>query len=279
MMRGRHYSDPVVQRAWRLLLICFLVIGLLFVLCPLLSVLFLSLNSRQVYAGRWVSTPTFKWYILLPHEIDGMAWGNTLWLSAGVTAVACFVAFLSALNWWKPLRLCTLLVLGFGVASVPAAAYSIALSHCFELVGIESSSGVILAVADVLWVLPFCTAVILLGMSRVTRNQLMAAWELSGGRRIVVVWWVVVPAVAGSITGALSIGLLLTTNEYVRAGYLGGPLELLGRVIYGKLSSGTDPTVYAITGANLAVSVLVVSAIVAMLGRRRRVTVPKTPGG
>jgi spermidine/putrescine transport system permease protein len=261
---------------WRLVsrLVMLLILGasVVVVLSPLLAVLILSFSDESVFAGRWVSVPTLRWYFLLPREIDAEAWLNTVYLSVGVATIATLGGTLIALNWWNRTRVYMLLALGFGIAIVPTAAYSTALSHSLALVGVSHSSALILAIADVVSVLPFSALVVMLGVSRVSRTQLMAARELSQGRITVVAFRVIFPPAYGAIVSGFCLAFLLTANECVRSMYLGGSFELLGKVVFGKLSSGTDPTVYSITGLNLVVSsCLVVSSWYALIGRKERI--------
>ena len=73
-----------------------------------------------------------------------------------------------------------LLALGFGIAIVPTAAYSTALSS-LALVGVSHSSAPDTLLRMWYLALPFSALVVMLGVSRVSRTQLMAARELSQG--------------------------------------------------------------------------------------------------
>lgn len=47
------------------------------------------------------------------------------------------------------------------------------------------------------------------------------------------------------------VALLLTSNEHVRGKYISGSRQLLSEYIYGKMQSGTVPTIYALSGVNV----------------------------
>ena len=53
--------------------------------------------------------------------------------------------------------------------------------------------------------------------------------------------------------------------------YLGGPITLIGKTVYGRMSSGTDPTVYALSGVNVLLAVGMVLILQFTVQQVRRV--------
>jgi ABC-type spermidine/putrescine transport system permease subunit II len=202
--------------------------------------------------------PTLEWYSALPKEVEGDIWPNTLMLVLPVAVMGAIGGFVCALNWWTPARAYTLLALGFGIAALPSAAYATAFVHCFRLLGMSNASLFVLIVADVLWVLPFCTVIVMAGIGNIRETQVRSALEMAGGKRSAVIRTVIVPPVLPSFVSALLVAFLLSTNEYVRSTYMSGAIQLMSKYVYGKMSSGTDPTVYALTGVTLAFAFMVV---------------------
>jgi ABC-type spermidine/putrescine transport system permease subunit II len=235
-----------------------LAVTLCLVLAPLGCVLILSFGRGQVFATNWAMTFTLEWYSKLPKEVEGDIWRNTLMLVLPVAVIGAIGGFVCALNWWIPARAYTLLALGFGVTALPSAAYAVAFVHCFRLLGLTTSSLFVLIAADVLWVLPFCTVIIMAGIGHIQENQVRAAIEMAGGKRRTVIRSVILPPVFPSFLSALLVALLLSTNEYVRSTYMSGATQLMSKYVYGRMSSGTDPTVYALTGVNLVFAFVVV---------------------
>jgi ABC-type spermidine/putrescine transport system permease subunit II len=147
-----------------------------------------------------------------------------------------------------------LLASSFVISSLPAAAEAAALAYSFRLLGFHRSNTALLVAAHAVWVIPFCTIIILASFSAISDSQIGAAFELSKGRRTVVTRKVILPTVGPAIASSALIAFLLSINEYVRTMYLSGSIDLLSRKINGMMMSGTDPTVYAITGLNIALA-------------------------
>ena len=240
------------------------------VLAPLGCVLVLSFGGRHVTGAYRVTTPTLEWYSALPHEVGGDIWPNTLMLVLPVAIMGAIGGFACALNWWSPARAYTLLALGFGIAALPSAAYATALVHCCRLLGLTTSSMFILIAADLLWVLPFCTVIVMAGIGHIRETQVRSALEMAGGKRGVVIRRVILPPVFPSVVSACLVALLLSTNEYVRSTYMSGAVQLMSKYVYGKMSSGTDPSVYALTGINLGFAFTVVLGVLVGIRISRR---------
>jgi spermidine/putrescine transport system permease protein len=260
-------SDLIVR--WGVLAV--LGASTLIVIMPLLSVLFLSVDDQLGVMNHVAHKLTLHWYFALPGELDDDVWSNTIVLTMVVAALGVIGGVCCALNWWERKRIYVLLAVAFGIAAVPGAAYATSLSHCFELLGVRESSAYILVIADVLWVMPFCAVVLISGVSRTTGSQLKAAMELTGGRRVLVAWTIVGPPAIPTIVSAFTVALLLTGNEYIRSMYLGGPITLIGKTVYGRMSSGTDPTVYALSGVNVLLAVGMVLILQFTVQQVRRV--------
>ncbi len=215
---------------------------------------------------------TIRWYLALFNSIDSGAWWNTLYVSGTVAVLGAALGFVGALNWWTPRRMYLLLASSFVISSLPAAAEAAALAYSFRLFGIHRSTWELLVAAHAVWVVPFCTVIILAAFSAVSESQVGAAFELSKGNRFVVARKVILPIVGPALASSALIAFLLSINEYVRTMYLSGSIDLLSRKINGMMTSGTDPTVYAITGLNIALALagLTILAVGIILSRRLR---------
>lgn len=231
------------------LLLAILIFGV--VVSPLISVCAKSFTYVDINHHTGM---TIQWYLELFQSISPAAWWNTLYVSGTVAILGATLGFMGALNWWSPRRIYFLLASSFVISSLPAAAEAAALAYSFRIVGIHRSSTALLVAAHAVWVIPFCTIIILAAFSAISDSQVSAAFELCKGRRSVVARKVILPIVGPAIASAALIAFLLSINEYVRTMYLSGSVDLLSRKINGMMMSGTDPTVYAITGLNIALA-------------------------
>lgn len=236
------------------LLRAFSVFVLLFVLTPLICVL-----VRSVADG---NTFTLRWYWALWRGVVPEAWRNTAELAATVGIVGSVAGFISALNWWERGSRTLVLAAAFSIAALPGTLYAVALAEGFRWMGLHRSSGVILGFAHFLLVLPFCTVIVMAGMTRITASQISAALELSGNKRALVVRTIILPVVWPSVVSAFVVGFLISANDYVRTAYLSGPTKYLSKYVHGQMSSGANPATYALGGTNVIVAALVVAAVV-----------------
>jgi spermidine/putrescine transport system permease protein len=97
-------------------------------------------------------------------------------------------------------------------------------------------------------------------MGSVRNSWLMAASDLgaSWGRRFLDV---TLPLIRPGLVSAFLFAFLLSLNEFSRAFYLVGRQNTLPIEMFGKMSSGANPTIYALSGAIFAVSILCVGLI------------------
>jgi len=237
------------------------------VVSPLVSVCAKSLTYVGAGHPRGL---TMHWYFALFQSISPASWRNTLFVSGSVAILGATLGFMAALNWWSPRRIYFLLAFSFVISSLPAAAEAAALAYSFRALGIHRSTMPLLVAAHAVWVVPFCTIIVSAAFSAISDSQISAAFELSKGRRIVVAKKVILPNVRPAIVSAALIAFLLSINEYVRTTYLSGSLDLLSRKINGMMMSGTDPTVYAVTGLNVALALAGLAVLTAGIALSRR---------
>jgi spermidine/putrescine transport system permease protein len=250
-MSGWTKRGGIRDSMFKILVLFIAILVFAVVVTPLISVCAQSFT----YVGTdQHKTLTFHWYLDLFQSIGPAAWWNTLYVSGTVAILGAALGFMGALNWWSPRRMYLLLSSSFVISSLPAAAQAAALAYSFRLLGLHRSITALLVAAHAVWVIPFCTIIILASFSAISDSQIGAALELSKGRRTVVAKKVILPTVGPAIVSSALIAFLLSINEYVRTMYLSGSVDLLSRKINGMMMSGTDPTVYAITGLNIALA-------------------------
>ena len=121
----------------------------------------------------------------------------------------------------------------------------------------------------ILWSLPFAFTVILTSMATVKRSYVLAAADLGAN------WWqrttqIVLPLITPGLVGGAIFSFLLSLNEFARSSYLVGRQNTLPLLMFGKMNSGATPTIYALSGVILLVSILAVAAVMYLIARRRR---------
>ena len=150
---------------------------------------------------------------------------------------------------------------------VPGTIQGLGLSVMFKVFAVKSS-WLTVVVGHVLWALPFAFTVCLVSLGVVRPAMIAAARDLGAGP------WrafrdVTLPLVRIGIISSVVFSFLLSFNEYARAFYLVGRYNTLPLYMFGAMNSGASPTIYALSGAVLMISFVVVSALL-IIGRRQQ---------
>ncbi|MCD2177847.1 ABC transporter permease [Rhizobium sp. C1] len=254
----------------RLLLWTLAILSLLVIYAPPLYLVAISFNASLQPGLPGLSDLTLHWYATLPKETALM---NALWQSlfiAFVTAItATLLSLLAALayfelKWGRSLWFLAMVLPMF----VPGVIEGLALSAIFTHSGVKSSAATVIA-GHLLWAMPFAFIVILTSFAAVKPAYLMAADDLGASR------WrqfhdITLPLIRPGLTSGFIFAFLLSLNEFTRAFYLSGRQNTLPVVLFGKMNSGASPVIYAISGAILLLSILIVASVVLIAGRARK---------
>ncbi len=245
------------------------VVGLVVIYAPPFYLVAISLNPALQPGLPSLSDLSLIWYFKLASERGLLAALTQSALVAALTAlIATGLSLLAALG-HQELRqgrsawFMTVILPMF----VPGVIQGLALSVIFTRIGIKPSVLTVTA-GHLLWAMPFAFIVILTSMSGVRRSWLLAAADLGAGwgRRF---FDVTLPLILPGLISALLFAFLLSLNEFARAFYLVGRQNTLPIEMFGKMNSGANPTIYALSGAIFAVSILCVGLIVARQARLR----------
>jgi ABC-type spermidine/putrescine transport system permease subunit II len=237
-----------------------LLLALLIAVGPLVSIVILSVSGQKGSTGFW--SQTLGWYevALRDPRMLGAAW-STVAVALPVGLLGAAAGFTCALTWWYPRGKYVVVAICFLVSAIPADIQSFALTRIGRFLGIHQSSLVLLVIAHVLWVLPYCAILIIAGLNCMKVSVVEAAAE-RGRHRWGVVLYGLLPLMWPSVLSAFLVAFLMSANEYDRTSHLSGGTELLSQFVYGRMMSGTDPSVYAIASLTVVLSILL-SCVVA----------------
>jgi spermidine/putrescine transport system permease protein len=244
-----------------------------FLFAPVWSILLLSLspNSSQGHF-RFIDA---TWYLkAFASDTVREAWRNTLTIAfwTGITSAA--IATILGLSWWggrwRILVSCGLIVL----ALLPPDAYSLGLLVVYQGLGFKGASLWLVWASDIALALPYCTAVVFAVNSSVDVTLFAASMEF-GASRSVLFHRVILGLTWPGMVSAFIVGFLLSMNDYTRASYLSGSNQMLSLYVYGQMKSGADPSVYAIGGINVMVSLALFLSVLGLLKlAQRRISLP-----
>jgi ABC-type spermidine/putrescine transport system permease subunit II len=238
-------------------------VALLFLYLPLVPPILFSVGEAEATRSAF----TLRWYAEM--------WRNPLLVSAmGTTLTAGLIVALAA-----PLlgllaatairelgipRLVLLLMLL--PLFIPGVSMGLATAFFFRALGIPPSL-LAIAVAQVLWALPFATLVILTVMSTFDPVYLEAAY-MSGASRLRAFLDIELPLIWPGVVGAGTFSLILSFNETVRTAIVQGPLNTVQTYIWSTYKQiGLSPTLYALMSLLIVLTLALVAAFLAA-GRR-----------
>jgi spermidine/putrescine transport system permease protein len=227
-----------------------------FIYIPPLYLLLLSFNAGLLPTVPAPGEMSLKWYVALAGEermLRGLRQSVLLGLATAVIATLIAVPAALAYLEFRKRRAPWFNFVLFSMF-VPGVVQGLSLSVIFRVIGIKPSMLTMVA-GHLLWALPFAFIVILINLSAVRRNLMLAAQDLGASR-----WQtfrdVTFPLIRPGVIGALLFSFLLSFNEFSRAYYLVGAQDTLPIYMFGVMNAGTSPTIYALAGSTLAASFL-----------------------
>ena len=244
-------------------------LALLIIYVPPLYLLLLSFNPGLLPDVPSLTDVGLKWYgELLGEERMFAALRESLIVGLLTAVLATLVALPAALAYME-MRRGRVLWFNFVVFSmfVPGVVQGLALSVIFRVIDLKPTAWTIVA-GHLLWALPFAFIVILTSLSVLKRNLVLAALDLGASWPRAVVD-IVLPLIRPGIAGALLFSFLLSFNEFSRAYYLVGATDTLPIYMFGQMNAGTSPTIYALAGSTLMLSLACVGVVVLVLAWRR----------
>lgn len=265
-------GDPAIAGAGvgpRLLFNALLAAALVLIYAPAIYLLLASFNPGMQLGIVPPARFSLHWYFLLAGErrlvtalVESLIVGGATALVATPVGLSAALAFRAMARRRNAFFLFVLFAM-----FVPGTIQGLSLSVMFKVLAVRPSWFTV-AVAHVLWALPFAFTVCLVSLAVVRPSMIAAARDLGAGA------WrafrdVTLPLVRTGIVSAAVFSFLLSFNEYSRAFFLVGRTNTLPLYMFGAMNSGASPTIYALSGAVLIVSFAAV-AILLLLGRRRR---------
>jgi len=229
---------------------------LLFIYLPLVPPLVFSVATGEAGAG------TFT----LSHYIE--MWRNPVLIGAIVTSleVGAAVALIAPLlglaaamairELGLPRLILSLVLLPLFIPGVSAG---LATALFFRLVGIPPSL-LTIAIAQVVWALPFATLVILIAMTSFDPVYLEAA-SMSGANRLRGFIDVELPLIRPGILGAATFSLILSFNETIRTSVVQGGYNTVQTYIWATYKQvGLSPALYALMSLLIVLTLILVGA-------------------
>jgi spermidine/putrescine transport system permease protein len=257
----------------RMLFSTITVLSLTIMYAPVLYLLLASLNPDAQLGLVPPSRYSLTWYFALVEDrrLAG-ALAESVLVGLATAALATPIGLAAALAYRAMTRMRGIFLLVIVSAMfVPGTIAGLGLSATLKVVGL-TPSWVTLTMGHLLWALPFAAVVSLIGLSAVRPSTITAARDLGAGP-IRAFIDITLPLMRTNLVSSFVFAFLLSLNEHARSYYLVGRQNTLPLYVFGAMNSGASPTIYAFSGAVIAISVAIVALVFARLTRvaeRRR---------
>ena len=249
----------------------YLALGYTFVFLPVVVLVLFSFTSRDVPLPPFEG-PSLEWYRRIfgnDRMVDALV--NSVVLAAVSSFVATVLGFLGAYGiarhrsrWEGGIRYIIMAPI-----TVSYLIVGIGLLVTFHVMGVPKSLWAV-GVGHVVINLPLCFSIILAGLGEHQRNLERAARDL-GASELVALIRVTVPVSLPSILAAYCLSFTLSWDEFIIAFLLTRFDVTLPVMLFELLRGGSSPELNAAGSVvfGISMSVVLVAAAVAMIGRRR----------
>lgn len=233
-------------------------------LVPIASIIYLSFSN--------LNGDAFRWY----NEILGeQNFTNSLGLSVSVSlivgGISAIFAFFISLTWFDDRQFLVgfmaILILGL----MPPDVIALSISKLSQIVGMHRMNILFLTFALSLYCIPFCILLLWSRMYFFDKSLLTAARDL-GMTRWNITIKVIFPIVLPAIAACFLLSFLLALNEYPRTYYLSGAHQFVSEYLNGKLSAGTDESIYAGGSITVVMTIILIAGglFIGWLRKNRR---------
>lgn len=216
----------------------YILIGFMGILIlPIFSLFALSFNATD---GNML-----KWYLeIFKNESFISAFLSSLIASIFVGSLTLFFSFLISLSYFEVKTRLIVIFLVLIMGLMPPDISSVSINKLCQVIGFNRANLFFLYFGLILYCLPF-GIIILWTRYYFIDKQLIAAGEDLGLSNKSIVLKIILPLSKTALVSVFLFSFLLTFNEYPRTFYLSGSVEFLSEYLNGKLSSGTDNSIYA----------------------------------
>jgi spermidine/putrescine transport system permease protein len=216
------------------------------------------------------TTPTLKWYARLFNN-QFLLGAAKLSLTVGLATMASTVVMgLVTARAYRYLRRKSLFIVFMVLPIfVPGIVIGFDLIVYFKFLRI-SGGWLAIWLAHMLWVLPFIFIYLLTTLSSLDPNLIDAARDL-GAKEWQAFRYVELPLISNGVVGASVLSFTLSLNEFLRTFFVQGINMTLTTYIFGFIRTGTEPTIFAMSGliTILSLMMLALAALLAFTGKRK----------
>jgi spermidine/putrescine transport system permease protein len=246
----------------KIVLWIFTIVILVFIFLPSFYLLVISFEPSELErVPATFSDFSIKWYIrLFQKQRLPAAIQQSVIIGIFTAIITACLSLLSGLAYRKLRSKSFFLGLLIFPIFVPGIIVAISLAVFFKQIHMRASMYTVV-LGHALYSLPYAAIVTLVSFSGLQEGVIEAARDL-GANRFQAFKDIIFPLTRGGIFGGALFGFLLSLNEFIRAYFLSGWQETLSMYMYGQMKGGADPSIYALAGFILSVSIILLLIII-----------------
>lgn len=231
-----------------------------YILLGFIGILIIPIFSLFVLSFKATDGNTFKWYLeILKNESFISAFLSSFITSITVGSLTVLLSFFISLAYFekKPRLIVVLAVLVMGL--IPPDILSVSINKFAQIIGFNSANLFFLYFGLLLYCLPFGIIILWTRYYFIDKGLITTSEDLGLNNKSIVLK-IILPLSKTAMISVFLFSFLLTFNEYPRTFYLSGSVEYLSEFLNGKLSSGTDNSIYAGGTISILITCLVIVA-------------------
>jgi len=216
-----------------------------YILVAFIGVLIIPIFSLFVLSFKSTNGIVFKWYIeILKNESFISAFINSSLTSLTVGVLTAILSFLISLSYFQRKTRLFIIFSILVIGLMPPDIVSISINKFAQIIGFKKSNIGFLIFGLLQYCLPFGIIILWTRYYLIDKNLFITSEDLGLNKKSILLK-ILLPLTKTALISVFLFSFLLTFNEYPRTYYLSGSVEYLSEFLNGKLSSGTDNSIYA----------------------------------
>lgn len=232
------------------------------ILILIIGVLIIPIFSLFVLSFKATDGQSLKWYVeILNNYRFTTAFVNSFTTSIIVSIIATLVCFLISLAYYDKKTKLLVIFITLLLGLMPPDITAVTINKLAQIIGFYRSNVLFLYFGLLIYCLPFGVIILWTRYYFIEKGILVASEDLGLNNKSIILK-IIMPLSKSALISVFLFSFLLSFNEYTRTYYLSGSEEYLSEFLNGKLSSGTDNSIYA--GATI--SILITCCIIGLYG-------------
>ena len=230
------------------------------ILIGFVGVLIIPIFSLFLLSFKTTNGDVFKWYIEIINNYNFIsAFSCSFITSLFVAFISVIVGFLLSLAYYDRKKKIIVLLFLLLMGLMPPDVIAISINKISQIMGFNRANIFFLYFGLLIYCLPFSIIILWTRYYFIEKSLLIMSEDLGLNNKSII-FKIILPLSKSALLSVFLFSFLLSFNEYARTYYLSGSTEFLSEYLNGKLSSGTDNSIYAGGIISILINCIVIGA-------------------